>query len=65
VAGRRPSRGGREQRPNLRDRHDYEHDIYQEPGRFITSVAVAPDGRWLYFTSADTQSEIWTMRPAR
>lgn len=42
-----------------------EHDIYQEPGRFITSVAVAPDGRWLYFTSADTQSEIWTMRPAR
>jgi dipeptidyl aminopeptidase/acylaminoacyl peptidase len=42
-----------------------EHDIYEEPGRYIASVAVAPDGRRLYFTSADTQSDIWTMRPAR
>jgi len=42
-----------------------EHDIYEEPGRFIASLAVSPDGRWLYFTSADTQSDIWTMRPAR
>jgi len=42
-----------------------EHDIYEEPGRYIASLAVSPDGRWLYFTSADTQSDIWTMRPVR
>jgi eukaryotic-like serine/threonine-protein kinase len=40
-------------------------DIYEEPGRLIGAVVVAPDGRRLYFTSAATQSDIWTMRFSR
>lgn len=37
-------------------------DVYGEPGRYISAVAVTRDGRELYFTSALTQSDIWTMR---
>jgi Tol biopolymer transport system component len=42
-----------------------ERDIYEEPGRFLASVALAPDGGQLYFTSAATQSDVWTMRFGR
>lgn len=41
------------------------HQIYAEPGRFIAAVALTRDGRYLYFTSSRTQSEIWAMRFAR
>jgi Tol biopolymer transport system component len=37
-------------------------EIYAEPSRAIGSVVPAPDGRRLYFTSAVTQSDIWTIR---
>jgi hypothetical protein len=37
-------------------------EIYEEPSRAIGSVVPAPDGRRLYFTSAVTQSDIWTIR---
>jgi serine/threonine protein kinase len=37
-------------------------DVYGEPGRYIGAVALTRDGRQLYFTSALTQSDIWTMR---
>jgi serine/threonine protein kinase/dipeptidyl aminopeptidase/acylaminoacyl peptidase len=37
-------------------------DIYSEPGRYVSAVALTRDGRHLYFTSALTQSDIWTMR---
>ena len=37
-------------------------DVYGEPGRFIGSLAVAPGGRRVYFTSAVTRSNIWMMR---
>jgi len=40
-------------------------DLYREPNRFIAAVALSPDGRSVYYTSADTQSDIWTMRLAR
>jgi serine/threonine protein kinase len=40
-------------------------DIYEEPGRFIGAVALARDGRSLYYTSATNQSDIWTMRFGR
>lgn len=40
-------------------------EIYREPGRFVGALALAPDGRQLYFTSAVTQSDIWTMRTGR
>jgi Tol biopolymer transport system component/tRNA A-37 threonylcarbamoyl transferase component Bud32 len=35
-------------------------DVYGEPGRFIGSLAIAPGGRRVYFTSAVTRSQIWT-----
>jgi Tol biopolymer transport system component len=40
-------------------------EIYREPNRAVTAVALAPDGRQLYFTSLVTQSDIWTMRTGR
>jgi serine/threonine protein kinase len=40
-------------------------DVYQEPGRLIGAAVLAPDGRRLYFTSAVTESDIWTMRFSR
>jgi serine/threonine protein kinase/Tol biopolymer transport system component len=40
-------------------------ETYGEPGRLIGAVVLAPDGRRLYFTSAATESDIWTMRFSR
>jgi hypothetical protein len=40
-------------------------EIYHEPARFIGTAVLAPDGRRLYFTSAATESDIWTMRFSR
>jgi hypothetical protein len=40
-------------------------EIYREPDRAVTAVALSPDGRQLYFTSLVTQSDIWTMRTGR
>lgn len=37
-------------------------DVYSEAGRYVGAVALTRDGRQLYFTSALTQSDIWTMR---
>jgi Tol biopolymer transport system component len=37
-------------------------EIYAEPGRGIGGLALSPDGRRLYFTSAATESDIWLMR---
>lgn len=37
-------------------------DLYGEPGRAIGSVALAPGGRRVYFTSAVVRSNIWMMR---
>lgn len=38
------------------------HEIHEEPGRLIGAIVLAPDGRRLYFTSAATEADIWTMR---
>ena len=37
-------------------------EVYREPGRSIGAAVLAPDGRRLYFTSALTASDIWTIR---
>jgi serine/threonine protein kinase/dipeptidyl aminopeptidase/acylaminoacyl peptidase len=37
-------------------------EIYAEPGRAISSLALAPGGQRLYFTSAIVESDIWVMR---
>jgi len=37
-------------------------DLYGEPGRYVSAVALTRDGRHLYFTRALVQSDIWTMR---
>jgi hypothetical protein len=37
-------------------------EIYAEPDRVIGSLALAPGGRRLYFTSAIVESDIWLMR---
>jgi hypothetical protein len=37
-------------------------DVYGEPQRFIGALAIAAGGRRVYFTSAVTRSQIWTMR---
>ena len=36
--------------------------LYGEPGRGIGSLAIAPGGHRVYFTSAVVRSNIWTMR---
>jgi eukaryotic-like serine/threonine-protein kinase len=38
--------------------------VYNEPGRYIGSLAIAADGRRVYFASAVTRSNIWMMRLA-
>ena len=37
-------------------------DVYGEPGRYDSAVALTRDGRHVYFTSSLVQSDIWTMR---
>ena len=37
-------------------------DVFGETGRYIGSLAIAPGGRLIYFTSAVTRANIWTMR---
>ncbi|MGE5813371.1 MAG: protein kinase domain-containing protein, partial [Acidobacteriota bacterium] len=37
-------------------------EIYAEPGRYVGAPVLTRDGRRLYFSSAVTQADIWTMR---
>ena len=37
-------------------------DVFTEPERCVDAVTLSPDGRQIYFTSALTQADIWTMR---
>ena len=37
-------------------------ELYEQPGRRISYVAVSPDGRRLYFTSGKTDADVWLMR---
>jgi hypothetical protein len=36
--------------------------VYDEPGRYIGSLAITAAGRRVYFASAVTRSNIWVMR---
>jgi serine/threonine protein kinase len=37
-------------------------DVFTEPERCVDAVTLSPDARQIYFTSALTQADIWTMR---